>query len=290
MLPPRSLAFNDGCADADCDLGTAALSASLAAEVKQRLGLTSTLPLTLTGLQTAFSAWCRGTGYDNIALLIYLAEGGLGPVPGFPAKAYFRSWLDGSISNLCWANAEALRALLQHFGFAVQRAFGSMGAVLATGKHGTAIATLENEKFLVDPTFLAEQPLRLAGGHRTAAGDGPLRIWGDYDGTIHWQLPHGRFIGTFTIQQTCCTFETFRTGHDQTRAGLAHGRMYKDKLFIRRNMNGGTLAYNNGVLVTKAGQDCHAKKISPNEVPMLLVTQFGIAPHVVERIPRHSFC
>src|SRR5262245_7422872 len=100
------------CETVQCEILDAALA---------RLGFKGHVPRTVDGLQRVFQAWCRGTGYDNLGLALRTAEGGRGPVPGFPAEDYLIRWLTHGMSNLCFGNSEALRALLRHIGFEAER-------------------------------------------------------------------------------------------------------------------------------------------------------------------------
>jgi N-hydroxyarylamine O-acetyltransferase len=271
---------------------TEAVAAPVLRTVVARLGLRPPIPLTADGLQHVFRAWCRSTGYDNVGLALRAAAGNEGAVPGFPAQQYFENWLAHGMSNLCFANSEALRALLRHLGFAAERCRGSMGSsvsVLGAYKHGSVVVNIDSETYLVDPTFLAEHPLRLVAGQRTSAGVRPLRIWSDTDGTIRWQIPQGRFNAVFTVEEVGCNFQTFHEEHEKTKQGLAYGRLYKYKLFVRRNVDGGTRTYDNGAIITKSRGEFSIKKVLPGELLEILSRYFGLSSAIVRRIPAYYF-
>jgi arylamine N-acetyltransferase len=253
-----------------------------------RMGITRPVPLILSGLDTVFEAWCRSTGYDNVGLAIRTGAGGDGPVLGFPAQDYFERLIAHGMSNLCFGNSEALRALLASLGFTVERARGSMGSsetVLGAYKHGTLVVTIDGQQYIVDPTFLAERALLWKPGSRTSAGSGPLRIWTDVDGSIRWQIPQGRFNAVFKIEEVGCSLTTFLEEHEKTQQGLAHGRLYKHKLFVRRNIGGGTLTYDSGSIITKADGRFSVRKVVTTESPAILVNEFGLSADIVRQIP-----
>jgi hypothetical protein len=127
--------------------------------------------------------------------------------------------------------------------------------------------------------------LLLNPGQRTSAGAGPLRIWSDVDGTIRWQIPQGRFHAAFKIEEIGCSFETFREEHERTQEGLAHGRLYKHRLFVRRNVDGGTRTYDNGSIITKAAGQFVVRKVVPEEMPLILTEEFGLSAEIVQKIP-----
>jgi N-hydroxyarylamine O-acetyltransferase len=256
--------------------------------VLERLGVATPVSLTVDGLDNVFKAWCRVTGYDNVGLAVRAGAGGTGPVLGFPAHDYFDRLLAHGMSNLCFGNSEALRAVLDALGFTVARVRGSMGsseAVLGAYKHGSLLVTIDGQRYVVDPTFMAEKALLWQPGVRTTAGSGALRIWTDIDGAIRWQIPQGRFNAVFKIEEIDCSFEVFREEHQKTQQGLAHGRLYKHKLFVRRNVAGGTRTYDNGAIITKADGQFLIRKISGEELIRAFVEDFGLSAEVVASMP-----
>ena len=268
------------------------LDETLLAAVRQRLGLPDRLDATFRELGTVYAAWCRGTGYDNINLALYLASHQEGRLPGFPASNYFERWLADGISNFCWANSEALGALLGCYGFAVSRVIGTMGGrrnePVGPMLHGSLIATVDGERYLVDPTLLSEEPLPLREGQRSRAGSGSLRIWADLDGTIRWQLPQSRFNGTFRIDRCNLSREEFAEEHENSRDGLADGRLYRDKLFVRRNRDGGSFTYDRGHLIRRHGARFEVRRVTKEDPRELLVEQFGISEALAEQIPQST--
>jgi N-hydroxyarylamine O-acetyltransferase len=255
-----------------------------------RLDLAWPVPHTLEGLQGVYRAWCRGIGCDSVGLALRSVPSSLDDTVGFPAENYFRRWLAFGVGDLCFANAEALVTLLRHLKYRAVRVIGSMGP---NARHGSVVVTLDGESYLVDPTFLAEQPLLLRNGERTTAGEGPLRIWANGDGTVKWPLPQGRIEVVFKIEEVGCDFRTFQEHEEEVLPGAVHprsrmsrlARMYKDRLFIRRNVDGGTRTYDNGKVVVKTGRHLQVRKVHREEFARLLTSEFGIAAEIVRRIP-----
>jgi hypothetical protein len=159
------------------------------------------------------------------------------------------------------------------------------------------VVRIDGDDYLVDPTFLAEQPLLLRDGERTTAGEGPLRVWAGGDGTVKWQMPQGRFNATFKIERIGCDFDAFLECEEEVLPGQVHprarmyklARMYKDRLFIRRNVDGGTRTYDNGSVVVKTGRQLKVSKVGREEFAELLCSDFGIAPEAVRMIPDSYF-
>jgi hypothetical protein len=264
------------------------ISDQLCEQVLTRLGVERPVPVTLDGLRRLFRAWCRSTGWDTIALSLRSVELGGGPIAGFPAPSYFRRWLAFGISDVCFANSEALLVLLRTLGFATERVLGTGGS---NSFHGSVIVRIDHQRYLVDPTFLAEEPLPLLPSERSTAGAGPLKVWADTDGTIRWQPPQCRFHAVFRIDEFDCSFETFRAHHQLVEAGDDEhplARLYHDKLFIRRNAEGGVRTYDNGIVVRKSERRSNIAKATGDHRD-LLTAEFGVAAALVAQIPPRFF-
>jgi len=256
--------------------------------VLARLGIERPIPVTLDALRRLFRAWCRCTGWDTVALALRSIELRAGPVTGFPAPNYFRRWLAYGISDVCFANSEALLALLRAVGFATERVLGTGGS---NSSHGSVLVRIDDRRYLVDPTFLAEEPLPLLPSERSTAGAGPLKVWADTDGTIRWQPPQCRFHAVFRIEECDCSFASFRAQHQLVEAGddeHALARLYHDKLFVRRNVDGGVRTYDNGLIISKSERRSNIAKAIGDQ-RHLLTTEFGIATELVAQIPPRFF-
>lgn len=256
----------------------------LLAAVLEKLSLPETIHPTYEGLQQLFVSWCRNTGSDTVG--IALRSSADPSLIGFPAKQFFQRWIEYGISDLCFANSEALLALLKHFGFEAKRAFGSTGS---RSTHGSLIVLLDGNSYLVDPTFLAEEPLLLAEGRRTTAGAGPLRIWADTDGTVKWQMPQSRFQALFRIENDDCPFEVFQAGDLSFDNTHPLRRLLKDKIFVRRNIDGTVLTYDNGAVIKKTAGEVEIRKIDADQTRAMLVDVFNISPKAVAMIPGGFF-
>ena len=264
------------------------ISDQLCELVLARLGVEKPIPVTIEGLGRLFSAWCRCTGWDTVALSLRSIELSAGSATGFPAPSYFRRWLAYGISDVCFANSEALLVLLRTLGFAAGRVLGTGGS---NSFHGSVLVRIDDRRYLVDPTFLAEEPLPLLPSERSSAGAGPLKVWADTDGTIRWQPPQCRFHAVFRIEEFDCSFATFHDHHQLVEAGDDEhplARLYHDKLFIRRNIDGGIQTYDNGIIVRKSERRSSIAKAAGNQ-RHLLTAEFGIAADLVAQIPPRFF-
>ncbi|MBI3723864.1 arylamine N-acetyltransferase [bacterium] len=117
------------------------------------------------GLARLYSAWCESVSFDNVSKLVFLAEGRTGPLPGSTAEGFFASWLEHGTGGTCWAGNGALHDLLAALGFSVERAAATMMASPGTKgpNHGSVVATIGRERYIVDASILSGTPLRLPG-------------------------------------------------------------------------------------------------------------------------------
>ncbi|WP_349368707.1 arylamine N-acetyltransferase [Salinarimonas sp.] len=265
------------------------LSQAQFADVAAKLGMPTEMPLTKDGLTSIYRAWCRNVGYDNISLLKYLDSGSRGDVPGMPGPMYFRLWLDQGVANFCWANCEALGALLSTYGFRTSRVIGTMGTgrnlLITAMPHGSLAAYVGEEKYIVDATFLCEEPLAIVPGEQTTAGAGSLQVWSDPDGQIRWQLPQSRFSGSFRIEDEDVRYERFEEEHRRTVDGLANGRLYRDKLYLRRNTGDGTVTYDHGHIIRRTADSFTIERVPKGAARDALKTFFGLGDAAVNDIP-----
>ena len=254
--------------------------------VLDKLGLPGEMSPTYENLQRIYLSWCRKTGSDTIGLA--LKASGAGEFYGFPAENYFRRWVEYGISDQCFATSEALFAILAGFGYSVRRVFGSTGS---RSTHGSITVLLDDRVYLVDATFLSEDPLLLSQQGRTSAGSGPLRVWGDLDGVIRWQMPQGRFRAQFRIEQLDCPFEIFQENDAVISPDCMHPlhRLFRNRIFVRRNNAEGVLTYDNGAIVRKTENDIHISRIDRDLAKSMLIDVFGISESAVGMIPERYF-
>ena len=137
----------------------------------------------LEGLREVYAAWCRAVSFDNVLKLIHLAEGRRGPLPGSTAESFFAEWLEHGTGGTCWSGNGALHALLGALGFDVERVVATMlSSPQATEpNHGSVVATLDGEQWLVDASILGGSPIRIPGLGELAH-DGPLPRFAWLDG------------------------------------------------------------------------------------------------------------
>ncbi len=129
----------------------------------------------LEGLRIVYGAWCGRVPFDNVQKLIHLAERRPGPLPGSTAESFFAAWLDDGTGGTCWSGNGALHALLAALGFDVERVIATMLSSLRATEpnHGSVLATVDGERWLVDASILSGSPIRVP--EPGATGDaGPL--------------------------------------------------------------------------------------------------------------------
>ena len=270
------------------------LSKSVFERVKLKLGITIPVKVDLEGLTLVYDAWSKGVGYDNINLIKFLEGDSKGTVPVLPVEDFFESWLDHELANFCWANSEALRALLEAFGFQTSRVIGSMKTwrklpgnfVLP---HGSLMVFIDTQQYLVDATFLIEEPLPINEGIDTCAGNGSLKLWSYSDGKIRWQLPQGRFDAAFQIERLDVSYDEFFEEHKRTVDGLHNGRLYQDKLYFRRNLGGGTITFDQGHIIRRSGEHFSIEKVDRTNPIEKLKTVFDLSDAALKGLPPKSF-
>ena len=144
----------------------------------------------LDGLRTIYAAWCAAVPFDNVLKLIHTAEQRPAPLPGSTADDFFETWLEHGAGGTCWAGNGALHDLLEALGFDVARAIATMMSTPeARGpNHGSVIAFIDGERWIVDASILSGEPIRIAEPV-DARADGPLpRLeWLGDDPAVLWR-------------------------------------------------------------------------------------------------------
>ena len=144
----------------------------------------------LEGLRAVYTAWCRAVSFDNVLKLIHLAEGRPGPLPGSTAESFFHAWLEHGTGGTCWSGNGALHDLLDALGFDVQRVIATMlSSPQATEpNHGSVLATVDGERWLVDASILGGSPIRIPGpGEPVDDGPLPRFAWLDDRPAVLWR-------------------------------------------------------------------------------------------------------
>lgn len=144
----------------------------------------------LEGLRTVYGAWCRAVPFDNVLKLIHVDERQPGPLPGSTAESFFEAWLEHGTGGTCWSGNGALHDLLGALGFDVERVIATMlSSPQATEpNHGSVMATVDGERWLVDASILSGSPLRIPGAGEPA-DEGPLPrfAWLDDRPAVLWR-------------------------------------------------------------------------------------------------------
>ena len=144
----------------------------------------------LDGLRAVYAAWCGAVAFDNVLKLIHLADERSGPLPGSTAGSFFEAWLEHGTGGTCWSGNGALHDLLEALGFDVARAIATMlSSPDATApNHGSVIATIEGEQWIVDASILSGEPIRIPdAGEPAARGPLPRFQWLDSRPAVVWR-------------------------------------------------------------------------------------------------------
>lgn len=145
------------------------LSPRLVERVLERLGFASRPETNLRGLTDLYGAWCQRVPSDNVQKLIHLRSHAPGPLPGDDAGAVLEAWLEHGTGSTCWGASSAMHELLEALGFRAHRVLSTIVFTpdLAPN-HGTTIAEVDDEFFLVDTSLLHGEPLLLSQERETA--------------------------------------------------------------------------------------------------------------------------
>ncbi len=169
-----------------------AVPPDLLESVLARLGFTVRPEPDLGGLRDVYAAWNRQVPFDNIRKIIALHEGTPGRLPGDDPADFFTGWLRDRAGGTCWATATALHALLHTLGFRADRGVATMMvAPDVPPNHGTVTVLLDGVRYVVDPSILHGEPLRLAhDGSRVEHGAWCAQsVHTDGRWLIRWQPP-----------------------------------------------------------------------------------------------------
>lgn len=129
----------------------------------------------LDGLRSVYAAWCGAVAFDNVLKLIHLSDGRRWPLPGSTAESFFEAWLEDGTGGTCWSGNGALHDLLDALGFDVERVIATMlsSPRVTEPNHGSVVATVDGERWLVDASILSGSPIRVPEPGETAE-NGPL--------------------------------------------------------------------------------------------------------------------
>jgi N-hydroxyarylamine O-acetyltransferase len=239
----------------------------------------------LDGLRAVYAAWCRAVPFDNVLKLIQLRRGSSGPLPGSTTEGFFAAWLELGTGGTCWAGNGALHDLLVTLGFDVTRAVATMlsSPHALTGNHGTVIASVDGERWIVDASILSETPIRVpADGEPQESGSLPRFAWLDGAPAVLWRTPPAP-------EGILCRIERLGSGaaewdalHQRTRTWGP----FNYQLYARTQRDGtsiGIFAGSRFAIGAEGSLSLHP--LDRHERVRFLVEEVGIAEEVAERVP-----
>lgn len=262
------------------------LAPALVERVLLRLGLATTPPPTLAGLQALYAAWCRKVPFDNVRKLIHVSQQGPSPLPGDEAVDFFTAWLAHGTGGTCWAGNGALQALLVSLGFQADRGRGTMlVAPNIPPNHGTVVVTCETDRYLVDASILHAEPLRLDTSQTTGIVH---PAWGvqchQRAGLWHirWRPLHMPEGLDCRLDQLQVTREVFRDAHEQTRPWSPFNYELHARLLCGETIIGITGGHQ--VEFDRTG-GVQRTPLQGDERLRVLVEELGMAEALVQRLP-----
>ena len=174
----------------------------------------------LEGLRSVYAAWCRAVPFDNVLKLIHLGERQPGPLPGSSSDAFFASWLEYGTGGTCWAGNGALHDLLDALGFTVDRAIATMmpSPEVRGPNHGSVIAAVDGERWIVDASILSGEPIRIpAADEPVGAGLLPRFEWLGSSPAVVWRSSNTPGGFPCRIERSGADAEEFEALHARTR-------------------------------------------------------------------------
>jgi N-hydroxyarylamine O-acetyltransferase len=254
------------------------------AAVLARLGVEDPEP-DLDGLRAVYRAWCRSVSFDNVLKLIHLSEGADGPLPGSTAEGFFDAWLVHGTGGTCWSGNGALHALLDALGFDVQPVIATMlSSPQATEpNHGSVVATVEGDRWLVDASILSSSPL-LVPAAGTRPGDGPLPRFEWLDGrpAVLWRTPGAPDGFHCRIEQIGAGLEEWDRRHQRTRTWSP----FNHRLNVRLVSGESTVGVASGrrYRIEPDGR-VWQQELDPDGRARFLVEVVGVSEEVAARVP-----
>ena len=208
--------------------------------VLARLGLDDVPSTDPDGLTALDLAWCRSVPFDNVRKRIALEADRNGPLPGLDPRDFFAVLLAHGTGATCWPGANALNWLLVACGFGAQRVAATMEPIPfppddpVRPNHGSNVVTLEDQRFLLDTSFLSETPIQLVTGEGAAMVDPVVGVLVEPDGArwtaefMPWR-PGGML--TCRIESLAADDELFTRRYEHSRTS---GR-FNEQVHVRRN-------------------------------------------------------
>jgi arylamine N-acetyltransferase len=244
-------------------------------------------PPTLPGLTAIYAAWCRKVPFDNIRKLIHVRGGDPGRLPGDTPEEFFEAWLAHGCGGTCWSGNGALHALLAALGFAVERGVATMlVAPDIPPNHGSVVATIDGDRWVVDASILHAEPLVMREGHTSEI---PHPAWG--------------VTGSWVDGQFRIRWRNFVTGGGSMDCGFNHVGATADEFSQRHETTRGWSPFNYGVSLNLirdsrrigAGMGKlytldETGAVSEREVDLFerkrfLVEEIGMSEELIEQLP-----
>ena len=247
----------------------------------QKLGLHSSIPLNLDGLNEVYHKWCHRIPFDNIRKLIALNLGEEGQLPGGKATDFFEAWLQYGTGGTCWSSSNALFTLLIDLGFDARRVSGSMRN---TGKvnHGSIIVRLEDNEWLVDSSILCNQVLPLLHGQVTINDDPLVRTEIESNGRsyrIWFAYPSRSEMIPCQLIDDPVSLEYYLAHYEASRQDSP----FNDILRVRRNFPGEIRVLQANTLFVKTATQLVKETLSAVALKEALQNIFGISQDMISR-------
>jgi N-hydroxyarylamine O-acetyltransferase len=263
---------------------TRGLNDELVERVLERLGFISRPEPTLEGLSELYGSWCRRVPFDNIRKLIHVRSGNAATLPGDAANGFFEAWLEHGTGATCWAGNGALCELLNCLGFDARRAAATMMvAPDIPPNHGSVVAHIDGQRYVVDASMLFVEPLPLSDGARIrhpAWGVDARLVDGHF--TIRWNALQRPDLLDCRYNLYNVTPAQFSSYHEATRAWSP----FNFNLNLNLVRDGGRIGAAGGyrVAVDELGQLSRIP-LTRESRRVFLVDEVGIREEIVDQLP-----
>ncbi len=260
------------------------LADSLVERALEKLGLTERPNADIEGLQTIYSAWCRGVPFDNVMKLIHLQTNNPSTFPGTTPEDFFRNWLLHGTGGTCWSGNGALHALLIALGFRAYRGVATMlVAPNVPPNHGTVIVEFDSKSYWLDASILHDSLLLL---DEQTPPKSVHPAWGvglqKCDG--HWHIlwrPLNKLEGLeCRLDYFPADLEEFQTRFEQTRLWSPFN--YELTVRVLRGDTVDGIALGQRIQIDSAGRISHSKLNQSTRADLLL--ELGFSVEIVSKL------
>jgi N-hydroxyarylamine O-acetyltransferase len=251
--------------------------------VLERLGFSAAPTVDCEGLAALYEAWCRNVPFDNIRKWIAISRGDTTTLPGATAEDFFNAWLKHRTGGTCWAGNGALCELLKSCGFdAVRGVCTMLVAPDLPPNHGTVVATLDGEEYLVDASILHLKPMRL-NLHISVAYPYTVQLeFEEQRWQIHWRPANHPNGITCRVDYYPTDDADFQQRHEFTRAWSP----FNYSLAIR-TLRGRCVVGAIGLEWYQMSADgqTQRREVTVGERAEMLVQQLGYSEEIVSQLP-----